>query len=648
MKKSFLTLALLAALPLAAAERVTQDNLVMENVPPIPAEVLEQLRRYAEVRGASLRDWSPDGGMLISTRFANTSQLHEVVEPLAMRRQLTFFEEPVSGGDYPPEAGKSWLNGFLFQKDIGGNEQDQIYWFDTAGGDVRLLTDGESRNSGPVWSRNGEMFAFSSNRDDGTNMDIWVATPAGPDSARMVRKVEGAWFPMSFSPDSRHLLAIHYVSINEAYIHEIDVETGESREMRPLDEAVGYRGAAYGRKGDYIYFISDEGSEFQRLHRLNRETREIETLTQGRNWDVVSLDLSDDGHWLAYSVNEGGIERLYLRDLRRDRETRIDDLPVGTLGSFLFSPDSRRLAATVSAADSSSDVYVYDIADRDVTRWTQSEVGGLNPETFVTPELVHYPTFDEVDGEPRQVPAFVYKPRNNAKKHPVVVYIHGGPESQFQPGFSSTFQYLLNEHEVAIVAPNVRGSAGYGKSYLKLDNAYHREDSVKDIGALLDWLKTRDDLDENRVIVYGGSYGGYMVLASMVHFDDRLLGGIDVVGISNFVTFLKNTQDYRRDLRRVEYGDERDPKMHDFLQKISPANQAEQISKPLLVIQGANDPRVPLSESEQMVETIREHGGEVWYLMAKDEGHGFRKKENREVYLATVSMFIDHLLQESR
>lgn len=638
-------LALLVALPAGAAERVERGNLVLENIPPIPDEVVNRLRQYNEVRSASFRDWTPQGGILIGTRFGNTTQVHVVEAPLAMRRQLTFYEEPVAGGAYPPEG--KWQHGFLFQKDVGGNEQNQIFFFDVNEGRERLLTDGESRNSGPVWAQDGSRFAYSSNRGDGTNMDIWIGTPEGPESAKLLREVEGSWFPMHFSPDGRHLLAIHYVSINEAYVYEIDTETGEAEQMRPLDEAIGYRGAMYGRNGKYIYFVSDEGSEFQRLHRLDRKTRDVEVLTPDLEWDVNAVDLSRDGRLLAYTVNEGGISRLYVRDLKRNRDRKIDGLPVGTMGGISFSPDSTRLAVTISASDSSSDVYVHELKKKNNTRWTRSEVGGLDPETFVSPELIEYPTFDEVDGEPRRIPAFVYKPNNEADKHPVIVYIHGGPESQFRPSFSSTFQYLLNEQGVAIVAPNVRGSAGYGKSYLQLDNAFKREDSVKDIGALLDWIATQPDLDAERVMVYGGSYGGYMVLASMVHYDERLIGGIDVVGISNFVTFLKNTQDYRRDLRRVEYGDERDPEMYEFLQRISPTNNADQISKPLLVIQGANDPRVPLSEAEQMVETIRDNGGTVWYLMAKDEGHGFRKKENREVYLATVAMFVDQLLRDS-
>lgn len=653
MQKHILLAGLLVTLPLFVAadddvRRIEQGALVMEDIPEIPPAVVDRMRQYANVRSAGLRGWTPDGGIVIATRFGNTSQLHEVEEPLGTRRQLTFYEEPVGGGGYADEG--PWRHGFLFTRDFGGNEQNQIFFFDTRTGKERLLTDGASRNSGYTWSNDGEYFAFTSNRDDGTNQDIWIATPEGPETARMVAKVDGAFWVTDWSPDDKKLLVIRYVSINEAYLYEVDVESGEMTAVNPSDENIGYGGGLYGKDGKYLYYVADENSEFKRLFRMDRNSGNKELLTADIDWDIETVALSNDGRWLAFTANENGIGALYLHDLKRDRRRKVDELPVGQVGGLSFKDDSRHLGMTVSPADAATDAYVYDIRNDELVRWTDSEVGGLDTSTFVTAELVTYPTFDAVNGKPRQIPAFVYKPEGKPRDdngHPVVVYIHGGPESQYTPSFSSTFQFLINELEVAVVAPNVRGSDGYGKSYLQLDNGFKREDSVKDIGALLAWIATQDDLDAERVIVYGGSYGGYMVLASMVHYDDRLLGGIDVVGISNFVTFLKNTQDYRRDLRRVEYGDERDPEMHDFLQRISPANNADEISKPLLVIQGANDPRVPLSESEQMVAEIRDNGGEVWYLMAKNEGHGFRKKENRETYLASVALFIEHLLGDN-
>jgi len=279
----------------------------------------------------------------------------------------------------------------------------------------------------------------------------------------------------------------------------------------------------------------------------------------------------------------------------------------------------------------------------DLVRWTTSEVGGLDSSAFRTPELIEFPTFDNDGESPRQIPAWIYKPRGTGP-FPVVVSIHGGPEGQSRPSFSSTYQMWMDKLGVAVVIPNVRGSSGYGKSYLSLDNGFKREDSVRDIGALLDWITTQSDLDRERVAVFGGSYGGYMVLASAVHYSDKLKAAVDIVGISNFVTFLENTQDYRRDLRRVEYGDERDPAMRAHLEKISPLNNVDRITIPMLIAQGENDPRVPVTESKQVVEALRKQGQTVWFMNALNEGHGYRKKENRDIYQqATVLFLREHL-----
>jgi len=321
---------------------------------------------------------------------------------------------------------------------------------------------------------------------------------------------------------------------------------------------------------------------------------------------------------------------------------------VGLIYNLRFNPDSRRLAMTLSTAQSPSDVFVIQMGRsarivKSLQRWTFSEVGGLDTREFIEPRLVRYPTFDQQGGKQRQIPAFVYQPRGDGP-FPVIIYIHGGPESQYRPGFSSTFQMWAAELGAAIIAPNVRGSLGYGNEYLSLDDGFRREDSVRDIGALLDWIAGQPELDESRVAVYGGSYGGYMVLASAVHYSDRLKAAVDVVGISNFVTFLESTQDYRRDLRRIEYGDEREPEMRAFLERISPLNQVEKIQVPLLVVQGQNDPRVPVTEAEQIVSALRARGNPVWYINALNEGHGYKRKENRDVYQQAAMMFLQHYL----
>jgi dipeptidyl aminopeptidase/acylaminoacyl peptidase len=313
---------------------------------------------------------------------------------------------------------------------------------------------------------------------------------------------------------------------------------------------------------------------------------------------------------------------------------------VGRIG---FDRSGKKLGMTLESAQSTRDVFVLEVERNALTRYTSSEVGPIDPLQFVPAELVRFPTFDREHGKPRQVPAFVYRSRAPGRR-PVYIDVHGGPESQYKPVFSPFTQFLVRELGFTVIAPNVRGSSGYGKSYLNLDNGEDREDAVKDIGALLVWVGAQRDLDAKKVFVAGGSYGGYMSLASMVHFSDRLSGGIDVVGISNFVTFLESTSAYRRDLRRPEYGDERLPRIRAYLQRISPLTNAARISKPLLIVQGLNDPRVPASESQQMVAKIRGRGGEVWYLAARDEGHGFKKKSNRDFYQKTIVTFLERQL----
>jgi dipeptidyl aminopeptidase/acylaminoacyl peptidase len=361
------------------------------------------------------------------------------------------------------------------------------------------------------------------------------------------------------------------------------------------------------------------------------------------------MALSRDGQQLAYSVNEDGLSRLYLRELAavpgRAQERALASVPNGIVTSLRFDATGQHLGLTLYRPTAPGDVYVLSLAEDRLARWTRSEAGGLTAAQFVAPELVRYPTFDQVDGAARQVPAFYFRPeRDGDAPLPVIVLIHGGPEGQYRPYFSSTVQYLAGELGYAVIAPNVRGSSGYGKSYLQLDNGRRREDSVKDIGALLDWVGTRPELDAERVVVYGGSYGGYMVLAALVQYADRLAAGIEAVGISNFVTFLENTQPYRQDLRRVEYGDERDPEMRAFLQQISPLNQTDRMRKPLMISQGANDPRVPASESEQILAALQARNIPVWYVLAKDEGHGFRKKRNREYNLSAMGLFLQRFV----
>lgn len=626
-----LTLVLLA-LPASAVERREQGSLVIEGVPPIPAALADRMLQYLNTRSASAWDWDPAGqGLLIFTRFGETTQVHRVKSPGGYREQLTFFAEPISGATVNPKN-----RTFLFTKDTGGAEFYQVYLFDMASGRWTLQTDGKARFGSAVWSRAGDRFAYTGTPRNGTDWDLYVASPGQP--GRLVLKEGGLWDTLDWSPDDSKLLVTRYVSINESYLHVLDLATGKLTPIRPSSDKVSFGHAQFSGDGQGVWFTSDEGVEFRQLRYVDLASGRMDTLTADIPWDIEDLEISEDGSKLAFSANEDGVERVYVLDAKTRRRQPVTGLPEGVADGMRFDPEARRLAVSLNGSMTPGDVFVVDLPSNAVTRWTFSEVGGLDTATFVEPALVHFPSFDG-----RSIPAFVYKPRG-AGPFPVVLNIHGGPEGQFQPYFSSLTQFMVNEMGVAVIAPNVRGSSGYGKTYLTLDNGFLREDSVKDIGGLLDWIATQKDLDAGRVAVMGGSYGGYMTLASMTHYNDRLKAGVDVVGISNFVTFLENTQDYRRDLRRVEYGDERDPKMREFLHRISPTTNAHKIRIPLFVVQGKNDPRVPLSEAEQMVAVVRGNGGDVWYLMATDEGHGFRKKANRDVYLQSVVLFLQRHL----
>lgn len=610
-----------------------------ENVPPIPENVGERVRQYMQARSAFFCDWHPGGeGMLISTRFGQTYQLHQLRFPGGARKQVTFYDEPLYGASFCESAE---ANSFAFSLDIGGGENYQIFYFDLDNGQRVRITDGESRNGSPLWNHGGTTLAFSSTRRNGRDHDIHLADIRYPESARLVCKVQGMWVPICWSPDNQALLLMDYISATETHLHLLDVASGEVEQLfEKLPGGVAYGDACWSADGAKLYFVSDLGGEFMKLQCLEFASSEITTLSEEIPWNVSSIDLSPDGSRLVFSSNEDGLSRLYLLDTASHDYLQLP-IPMGVLGAPKFSPDGSQIGFTLHLPNHPADVWSLRLADGELLRWTESEVGGLNTSSFPVPDLIRYETFDGM-----QIPAFYFRPKQSSTRaYPVIISIHGGPESQYHPSYSALFQYWLNELDIAVIAPNVRGSTGYGKKYITLDNGYLREDSVKDIGALLDWIKAHPELDEKRVCVYGGSYGGYMVLASLTHYSDRLRCGIDMVGISNFVTFLKNTKSYRRDLRRVEYGDERDPDMCAFLESISPTTNAHKITRPLFVAQGLNDPRVPVSEAEQIVKTVRDNGQEVWYLMARDEGHGFHKQPNIEYYYNAMSLFLEtHLL----
>jgi len=634
-------LATVSFLPAQTGEVAPPENLIVQGVPPIPAALGDDVRRYTDFRSATFASWSPTRReMLIRTRFADTFQIHRVLAPGAARTQLTFFPDTARGGLIQPVAGAS----FLFLKDRGGDEFYQLYRYDFSDGRITLLTDGKSRNTGAVWSHDGKRAAYGSTRRTGNDVDLYVVEPADPASDRRIAELSGGgWAVDDWSPDGRKLLVTEEISANETYLWLFDASTGEKSLVTPKGgkEKVAYGNAIFRKDGKGLYVTTDRDSEFQRLALLDLDGKHLEFVTPDAS-DVDEIALSPDGRTVAYVTNEKGASALHLLDAESRREKPAPRLPAGVVSGIKWHPDGGAIAFDLDSARAPSDVYSLDVASGRADRWTFSETGGVNTEAFPEPELVSWKTFDN-----REITGFLYRPASKfTGKRPLLVQIHGGPEGQSRPGFLGHWNYFLNELGVAILYPNIRGSSGYGKTYLKLDNGFLREGAYRDIGALFDWVRGRPDLDADRVMVLGGSYGGHMTLAVSYLYSDRIRCSVDIVGISNLVSFLEHTSGYRRDLRRVEYGDERDPKMRAFLEKIAPMTNAERIRKPLFVVQGANDPRVPRSESEQMVERIRKVGTPVWYLLAKDEGHGFAKKSNRDFQFEATVLFARRFLLE--
>lgn len=624
-------------------------SVVSQGLPPISDELAARLQRYENTRNARFVGWLDERCLLIQTRFAETDQVHRVCSPLGQREQLSFADEAtrvqaVAGPD-------SLRQGFVYGRDRGGDEFFQLYWYDLKSRDEQLLSDGSrSRNTSAVISDDGRWLAYSSNLRNGRDSDVWLKDLTTGERRPLV-SVGGSWAPTDFSADGKRLLVSEFRSISDSRPAEVTLADASLR-LFPVDGgSAAIEAMRYLPEDDGVIYISDEPidgrpQEFKTL-RMHRPGAPLKVVSADIPWDVQDFAVSRDGRMLAYSTLEDGISQLRLLRLPSLKPMRLPELPMGVMTGLLeFSSSADRLAFSLTSATRASDVYVIDLRSTRLQRWTQSELGGLDENNFVGAELIRYPSFDSVDGAVRQIPAFVYRPRRPAPAagHPVVIRIHGGPESQSQPVFSPVTQFMLNELGIAVIEPNVRGSAGYGKTYLQLDNGMLREDSVRDIGALLDWIDAQGDLDASRVGVLGGSYGGYMVLASLIHYPERIRAGIDVVGISHFGTFLRNTQDYRRDLRRAEYGDERDPQMAQFFDRIAPLNRADRIRSPLFVAQGYNDPRVPYTEAEQIVAAARGNDQPVWFLMFPDEGHGFQKKVNRDRFNAASMQFWQQFL----
>ncbi|KGO95340.1 peptidase S9, prolyl oligopeptidase [Flavobacterium enshiense DK69] len=616
------------------------ENLITENIADIPKELANQVKKYSEARGAALVQVHPlKNEIIIATRFGSVNQLHKVSQPMGARKQITFFDEPVGNASYEPTKGDY----LIYSKDSGGNEFGQLYKLDLKTLQSTLLTDGgRSQNGGITWKKDGSGFYFLSTKRNGGDRDIYYMNPNDPKSVKLVLQVKGGgWGIQDISTDGKNLLIGEYVSANESHIWMLNTETGKLTEVsNRADKSIVQTTANFSNKADEIWYLTDKDNEFQRLATFNLNTKKTTYHTTAIPWNVESYSLSEDKKQMAFTTNEGGLSKLFFMNPISKTYKEVKNIPTGLIGGMAFSKDGQNLFITQSTADSSSDVYKLTLKTNKTERWTESELGEMQKEDMSSPKFIEWNSFDNL-----KISGFYYPASSKfTGKRPVLINIHGGPEGQSKASFLGANNYYTNEMGVAVINPNVRGSSGFGKTYIAADNWYLRENSVKDIGALLDWIAQQPELDKDRIMIMGGSYGGYMTLATAFHYADKIRCSVDIVGISNFNTFLKNTEEYRRDLRRVEYGDERDEKMRAFFDKISPLNNTDKIKKPMFIIQGTNDPRVPVTEATQMRDKLKAQGNTVWYLEAKDEGHGFSKKANVDYQRLAVIRFMEEYL----
>jgi len=632
--------------PAAEIQRRTANDgqLVMEDIPAIPPSLGHTLNRYQNIRSARISGWSEDSkSIYIKTRFGPVNQLHRVDTAGGARIQLTFGEEPV--GEVVTQPKGSLL---ALTRDRDGDEFDQVLLLNPKNGLIRNLTEGHALNNRMVWDQQGRRVAYRSTRRNGRSNDVWIQGVKPAAEAQLVHEAtDGAlWKPIDFSKDGQYLLLQQFISVVDSRIWVKKLPDGEVRLLvGSTENPASNIAAGFDHTDTNVLFVTNQRNGAAELATVPLDPEKPITFVPSvGDWDITQFALSRDRKRGAFITNENGISRLHLYDPALLRYRRVEKIPVGLISGLTFSPDGKKLGMTLNSARSPNDAWVLELGRRPFSakglkRWTFSEVGGLDTEKFSTPIAIKYPSPYGHDNQVLSVPAFVYLPPGKGP-FPVIIHVHGGPENQFRPSFNSEFQLWIDQLGVAVIAPNIRGSLGYGASYIALDDGYQREGAVKDIGALLDWIAVQPRLDQNRVAVFGASYGGYMALASAVHYGDRLRAAVDRVGISNFVTFLENTQDYRQALRRTEYGDERDPEMRAFLESISPLNNVDKINIPLLVVQGENDPIVPMSESEQLVRALRLRGQTVWYMNALNEGHGYDKKENRDLYQQATILFL--------
>ncbi len=615
------------------------DHLVLDNIPEIPMHIVNRLKPYQEATPTVLHGWNEERGLLTSVQQQGGAQLNWLDAPFQMS-EFALLDHSYVEVYLNPQA---TTNTILLRSNDGDAFSYQSLSLET--GKYTPLSTDPAWYSPVLWSKSGEWMAFSSDRRNGF-AELYL-NQVGTTEFFAPVLTDADWYAIEWSPDDQKLL-VHGDPILDRPVGLLDLKERKLDFIHPVLTPSFYETIHWAGDGQGLYLTSNQGSEFVRLRYYDLSRNAMQVLTQQIPWDIEEFAVSPTGDFVAFTANEGGSYQLYLMDTATHTWEPVVALPKGKIHQLTFHPDGAHVAAVLDNAQSPGDVYVMQLETLEWTRWTDQNKQSLKQDDLVLPELIQYPTSNHRTGQAQQVPVYYYHPKQVSHPVPVLIHIHGGPFYQFQPTFDPLIQYLVNELNIAVLAPNVRGSTGYGPGYQQLDDGMLRKHAIEDMGALLDWVAEQPELDASRVAVGGGSYGGYMALTMMARFGDRLAAGIDFAGMSDLLQMIKNASGNTLSIFRREYGDERVEDDVTFLKNISPLYQAGQITKPLLVIQGENDDIVHPSHSEQMVQAVRRHGGNVWYLQVGNEGHRFLRKDNQEVYNYIVSLFLKtYLFNES-
>jgi dipeptidyl aminopeptidase/acylaminoacyl peptidase len=617
------------------------DSLETGGIPQIPISLAKAVTPYTTVYGLTLAGWHPEKREILVKQYTSGSVwIHRISSPGDRQKVWKYIK---ADGIYDVYMSSKTLN-IIYNKDVGGNEQYQMFLFETGDNKSKLISDIESSNTEFVWSNSGDRVVYCrSKSSEGPGVSLYIISPSDPNSNKPLIKSQGNYMKAyDWSPDDKMVVFCEFISQNVCRLWLLNIDTGQKTLLSsPLKSAIEYfRTPQFSKDGKGIYVITDFNSKVRYLAYLDLATKKYTRISKNTQWEIDNFKLSPDGKTIAVTCNEEGVSKLYLYDISTQLENQVNSIPFGVISDLTWHRNSLDLAFNLRSPRTPNDIYSVDIKNLKIDRWTKAVDNGLDLEKMVMPQLIKWKSFDG-----RQIPGFIYRSNLSLPgKRPVIIFIHGGPAEQYRPEFGYEHNYYLNEMGVTLIYPNLRGSTGYGKDYLHSDNGYKRQDVIKDVGALLTWIKTQDDLDSSRVIVSGESYGGYIALSTTYKYGNKIIGAISNSGFVNIETLISNSDESVRELLRSEFGNEKLLKAKKFMNRISPINNTLKIKTPLLVIHGKNDPRCTIAEARSIIDSVNKNKSSIWYLIAQNEGHMLKDRDNWMYSHYAAIMFVKRIL----